>query len=158
MLVSRRRIDGYTFYFKMVYISYIANAIGRENLPFVVFINLDITDIRIGSVASIEFTINQRHETNVVIPRSTRLQGFYNVDIFVVVTGVLSRQRCGIVRMVGRVAVSNLCTLHIDLDDAKATEKISIDAVYTDALDSLVACNRLGIKVADIGDVAIGLY
>ena len=56
------------------------------------------------------------------------------------------------------VGFCNLCTLHIDFYDAKATYQIGIDAIHTDTADCFVACQQFVIEIADIGDIAFHVY
>ena len=59
--------------------------------------------------------------------------------------------------MVGCIAFSNLSTLHIDLNNTKATDQIGIDAINTNTAYRLVASHYFRIEVADIDDVSVGL-
>ena len=60
--------------------------------------------------------------------------------------------------MVRCITVSNLCPLHIDLDNAETTDKIGIDPINEDAFNSLVTSDNLSIEVTDIDNVAVRLY
>ena len=56
------------------------------------------------------------------------------------------------------VTFSNLSFLHVDLDNAKATDEVGVDAFYADTLNCLVAYNRLIVEVTDIGDITLCIY
>ena len=60
--------------------------------------------------------------------------------------------------MIRGIAVSYLSTLYVELYDAKATDKVGIDTINTNAADCFIACDRFSIEIADIDDITIGLY
>jgi hypothetical protein len=90
--------------------------------------------------------------------RTSGLEGFDQVDVFVVVAVVLVRQRCRILWVVGSVGVCNLGFLHVQLDDAKATDEVGIDTIYADAAECLVSYDGFGVDIADVDDIALGVY
>ena len=59
--------------------------------------------------------------------------------------------------MIGSIALSNLCTLHINFHDTKSADKIGIDTINTNTAYRLVASHHLCIKVTDIRNIAISL-
>ena len=59
--------------------------------------------------------------------------------------------------MVGTIGIGDFCALDIKLDNAEATDQISIDAIDADAANGLVARDGFGVEVADIDDVSLGI-
>ena len=90
--------------------------------------------------------------------RSTRLECSDDIDILIVVAIVFVWQRCRIFWMRRLVSFCNLCTLHIDFHDAKATYQIGVDAIHTNAANCFVACQQFVVEIADIGDIAFHVY
>ena len=56
------------------------------------------------------------------------------------------------------VGVCDLSLLHIDLDDGKASDQPSIDAIDADIGDGLVFCGRLAEQGRDICHIAFGIH
>ena len=90
--------------------------------------------------------------------RSSRLQRLNNIDILVVIAVVFGGQRGRIVRIIGHVCIRNLCPLHVDFHDAEATDEVCILSIDADAANTLVTNDGLGVEIADVGDVTLGVY
>ena len=59
--------------------------------------------------------------------------------------------------MVGTIGIGDLCALDIKLDDAEATDQISIDAIDANAANRLVARDGFGVEIADVNNVTLGI-
>ena len=60
--------------------------------------------------------------------------------------------------MAWSISIFNYSQFHIYFDNAKATNEVSIDAIDTYAVDSLIAYDTFVVEVADINDITIGFY
>jgi hypothetical protein len=48
--------------------------------------------------------------------------------------------------------------LHVDFHDAEATDEVCILSIDADAANTLVTNDGLGVEIADVGDVTLGVY
>ena len=60
--------------------------------------------------------------------------------------------------MIRGIAVTDLCSFHIDFHDAETTDEIGIDTINTDAADSLITSNHFCVEVTDVNNITVCFY